>query len=176
MRPYATIITRPGITNRTSSNRMYLGKQALVVDEKFTRFSYRMDDLRTATRTDRYTTRVNHTHTHRLIHTITEIDTHTVSPGLFHMAMRPGVSAGMCCGVVRSDNRELNQRAEHGVGYHDDKRQHPRGRNDTVGMGTRLPCPRLQGVTDGAIAFNRYGNKAKGGDADGYACGETGCE
>lgn len=48
---------------------------------------------------------------------------------------------------------------------HDKEGQHPCSSNHPIGVGPGLPHPRLQGVTDGAVALNCYGNQAKCGDA-----------
>lgn len=70
----------------------------------------------------------------------------------------------VCCGVVRAPKRL--QVTDDWIGDHDDKGQHPCSCDDTVGMGTSLPHPRLQGITNGTVALNGYGNQAECRDAD----------
>lgn len=84
-------------------------------------------------------------------------------PGLLGRCDGPLVATLVSGGVVRTLKRV--QVADDGIRDHDDKGQHPCRRDHSVGMGPRLPHPRFQGVTDGAVALNRYGNQAKCGDA-----------
>lgn len=90
------------------------------------------------------------------------------SPGLLGRCNGPLVATLVSGGVVGALKRV--QVADDGIRDHDEKRQHPRGSDHSVGMGPRLPHPRLQGVADGAVALDRYGNQAKCGDAHRYAC------
>lgn len=80
-------------------------------------------------------------------------------PGLLGHCNGPLVATLVSGGVVRMLKRV--QVADDGIRDHDEKGQHPRGSDHSVGMGPRLPHPRLQGVTDGAVALDRYGNQAK---------------
>lgn len=48
---------------------------------------------------------------------------------------------------------------------HDDEGQRPRSSDHPISMGTGLPHPGLERVTDGAVTLNRYGNQAKCRDA-----------
>lgn len=66
-------------------------------------------------------------------------------------------------GVVRALERV--QVAYDWVRDHDEEGQHPRGRNHPVGVRAGLPHPRLERVTDGAVALDGDGHQAEGGDA-----------
>lgn len=61
---------------------------------------------------------------------------------------------------------ERPEDAEDRVGHHDQQRHHPGESDDAVGVGTGLPSPGLQRVTDGAVSLNGDGHEAEGGDAD----------
>lgn len=89
-------------------------------------------------------------------------------PGLLGCRDGPLVAALVSSGVVSALKRV--QVADDGIRDHDEKGHHPCCSDHSVGVGPRLPHPWLQGVTDGAVAFNRYGNQAKRGDAHWYAC------
>lgn len=90
------------------------------------------------------------------------------TPGLLGCCDGPLVAALVGSGVVGT--LEWVQVADDGIRDHDEKGQQPCRSNHSVGMGPRLPHPWLQGVTDGAVSLNRYGNQAKCGDAHWYAC------
>lgn len=92
-------------------------------------------------------------------------------PGLLCSCDRPLVATPVCCSVVTP--RKRLQVTDDRIGDHNNQGQHPCGSNHPIGMRTGLPYPWLQGVTDGAIALNCYGNQAKSGDAHGYACWKT---
>lgn len=89
-------------------------------------------------------------------------------PRLLCSCDRPLVATPVRRCVVRA--RERLQVTDDGIGDHDDEGQHPCGSNHPIGVRTGLPHSWLQGVTDGAVALNRYSNQAKSGDAHGYAC------
>lgn len=58
------------------------------------------------------------------------------------------------------------QDTEHGVGHHDEQRQHPGGGDDTVRMRPSLPRAGLERIADGAVTLIGDGHQAEGGDAD----------
>lgn len=99
------------------------------------------------------------------------LQSETHSPRLFHPTAWPFQAAHVPRSSVGfGEGLEV---AEHWIGQHHDQRQHPDGSNDTVGVGTSLPRPRLQWVADGAVPLSRYGNQAEGGDADGEPYGNA---
>ena len=85
-------------------------------------------------------------------------------PGLLGLPAGPVQSTHVSYRAVRLG--ESAQPAEHRVWQHDGQRQYPGGRDDPVGVRARLPRPRLEGVTDSAVALDGNGHQAEGGDGD----------
>lgn len=77
----------------------------------------------------------------------------------------------MSCNVVGLG--ELHQRAEDGIGCHNEEGQDPGRSNDFVGMGSGLPCPGLQRVANGTVPLNGYSHQTEGRYTDGDACNKA---
>lgn len=64
-----------------------------------------------------------------------------------------------------------NKWGEDWVWGHDEERQSPGHSNNLVCMGTSLPGPGLQRITDSTVSLDCYGNKTEGGYANRNSCG-----
>lgn len=89
---------------------------------------------------------------------------HLCLPGLLSLRTGPLQATHVADRILGL--RKGLQDTEHGVGHHDEQRQHPGGGDDAVGVGPGLPRARLEGVADGAVTLNGDGHQAEGGDAD----------
>lgn len=92
------------------------------------------------------------------------------SPCLFCCCDGPLVATLVSSGVVTLKRLQVT---DDWIRDHDNEGQHPRSSDHPIGMGPGLPHPWLQGVTDGAVALNRYSNQAKCRNAHWYAWRKT---
>lgn len=91
------------------------------------------------------------------------------SPSLLHLVLGPIMAAFMCCDVVGF--LVANKWREDWVWGHDEERYSPSHSDNLVCMGSSLPGPGLQRITDSTVSLDCYGHKTEGGYANRNSCG-----